>query len=530
MMDHVDPRVYEHQPASPYKVLREELPMERFVGTASSQAVVEGEVALPGGLREETRVLSAEAMSVAEKAEALTDRVEVEGRVIFHVLYTQGDPTHILALEASAEFTHSVEMPGVSPKMTATPNAVVEHVEAVAQGGRLHLRSILRAGARVLLSEPFSVVTSIQDAEGLMAKTNLVQGCLTVAQGDADVLVRDECELAGVLQIQDTLYATALATVSDVMGGEERVTLTGNILLEVVHCSNMPSRSLVVTRHTIPFEETLPLMGEAGDSLCAEAVVKDVAVLSQDGPGEGERTLRSEVLLSLRARTTRKKDMVLLQDAYTTQGDLLTPVVQEVRRALGYQQIHTAESGKMTLLLEGEQPPARTPVKAFLRPIVTDVNPQGGRLMLEGMMEATLLYMTDDSEVPVSYSTEEPFRMVFACEVSDPEGITLLPSNVDVNGITSDRVEVKYILHLFCNDVQLATDALVSDVMRQPAQPMNPGIVLYFTQPEETLWDIAKRYRVSKESLQRMNPELLGDGPFETGRSVILWQRGNGDQ
>ncbi|NLV57858.1 MAG: DUF3794 domain-containing protein [Clostridiales bacterium] len=530
MMDHIETRAYEHQPAATMKVLREELPMERYVGAASSQAVVEGEVALPGGLREETRVLSAEAMSVAEKAETLSDRVEVEGRVIFHVLYTQGDPTHILALEASAEFTHSVDMPGVQPKMTATPTAVVEHVEAVAQGGRLHLRSILRAGARVLSNEPFSVVTSIQDAEGLMAKAAVIQGCLTVATGEQDVLVRDECELAGVLQIQDTLYATALATVNDVMGGEERVTLSGNILMEVIHCSNMPSRSLVVTRHTIPFEETLPLMGEAGDALCANAIVKDVAVLSQDGTGEGERTLRAEVLLALRAQTTRKKDMVILQDAYTTQGDLLTPVVEEVRRALGYQQIHTAESGKMTLLLEGEQPPARTPIKAFLRPIVTDVNRQGGRLLLDGMMETTLLYMTDGSEVPVSYSTEEPFHMVFACDVSDPEGISLMPSNVDVNGITSDRVEIKYILHLFCNDVQLTTDSLVSDVTRQPAQPVSAGIVLYFTQPEETLWDIAKRYQVSKESLQRMNPELVGDGPFEIGRSVILWQRGAAEE
>ena len=46
------------------EVLREELPLQRFVGESLSQAVVEGEVALPGGLREETTVLSAEAMAV----------------------------------------------------------------------------------------------------------------------------------------------------------------------------------------------------------------------------------------------------------------------------------------------------------------------------------------------------------------------------------------------------------------------------------------------------------------------------------
>ena len=45
-------------------------------------------------------------------------------------------------------------------------------------------------------------------------------------------------------------------------------------------------------------------MGENGDSLCCDAVVKDVAVLSQEGAGEGERTLRAEVLLGLTVRAT----------------------------------------------------------------------------------------------------------------------------------------------------------------------------------------------------------------------------------
>lgn len=70
-----------------------------------------------------------------------------------------------------------------------------------------------------------------------MLRTETLSGCQTVARGEQDVLVRDECDLGAVLQITDTLYATAIATVQDVMGGEERATLSGNILLEVVHRS-----------------------------------------------------------------------------------------------------------------------------------------------------------------------------------------------------------------------------------------------------------------------------------------------------
>ena len=41
-------------------------------------------------------------------------------------------------------------------------------------------------------------------------------------------------------------------------------------------------------------------------------------------------------------------------------------------------------------------------------------------------------------------------------------------------------------------------------------------------QKGESLWDIAKRYRVSCDSLKRMNPDLQ-DGV--AGQQVILWHR-----
>ena len=63
------------------EILREELPMQRFEGQKTSQAVVEGEVALPGGLREETRVLCSEAMAVLEQTDVQPGRVDAEGNV-----------------------------------------------------------------------------------------------------------------------------------------------------------------------------------------------------------------------------------------------------------------------------------------------------------------------------------------------------------------------------------------------------------------------------------------------------------------
>ena len=512
----------EKQAAESMEIVREELPLQRFVGEGVSQAVVEGEVALPGGLREETHVLCCEAMAVLERSNVENGRVQADGKVAFHILYTQGDPTRVSALEASADFTHAAEIPGAQNGMSAPVSLMVEHAEASASGGRLHLMAILRVQSRVFTDEPLSVVTGIRGADGLMTRAETLRTVRTVGFGAQDVLIRDECELGSALQINDTLYATATAAVQDVMGGEGRATLSGTIQLEVTHLSDMPSRPVVITRHAVPFEETVVLSGETGDGLCCSAVVKDVAVLSQEGAEEGERTLRAEVLLGLRAESTRARDVCLLLDAYTTQGDMLTMETQPVRRALAHRQLHTAESGKLTLLLDG-QPPVRTPLKATLRPVITDWSQNGGKLAVEGMMEATLLYMTDDDPAPQVFAAEEPFRMVFAAEPSLPESLLLTAASIDPVTVTSDRVEIRYILHLDCYDVQLSREPLVTQVTARPAAPEEPGILLCFSQPGETVWELAKRYRVSPDSLKRMNPALQDSA--EDGQRVVLWRR-----
>lgn len=505
------------------EILWEEIAMCQYLGDSLRQAVVEGEVALPGGLREETVILSSQAMAVVEKVAVQTGRADVDGKVIFHVLYTQGDPTRINTLEAAADFSQTMELPLARPGMNVPVSLTVEHVEASAQGGRLKLMAILKLCARLFSEEPLRMVGGLRPCDGLMQKTETLQTCRTVALGQQDVLVRDECELNEVLQITDTLYATATAAVQDVMGGEERVTISGVIELEVYHLSAMPSRPLVITRHSIPFEETLPLSGEEGDLLTADAVIRDVAVLSQDGQEEGQRTLRAEVLIGLSAQMTKRRDVCLLLDAYTTSGELLCPQMQPTQRVLAQRQVRTAESGKMTLLLDGE-PPARTPLTAHLRPIVTDVSKTGGKLTVEGMMEVCLLYMTDDTAAPQSYLTEEPFRASFACDLCQTEALTLQTTGVEVSCVTSDRVEIKYILHLSCYDVALGEEPFITDLSHQPAPADDSGILIYFSQPGESVWDIAKRYRVSCDSLRAMNPVLTG-ADVTDGQRVILWRR-----
>ena len=505
-----------------WKCLREQIQMERLVGSAQGQAAVEGEITLPGGLREEARVLSAGGMAVVEGLEAQQDQVLVSGRVVFHALYTQGDPDKLQSIEASADFTHTLQLPGAQPRMLCRGDAMVEHVEATAGNGRLMLKAVVQVRCRVLSDQPAAAVTGLSGAEGLEQCTQTLTLRRTVAKGETESLLREEFDLPEGLQITETLYGTARPQVTEVTGGLGRAGVTGTVALEICHASATQGKPLCVTRHSLPFDLTVELSGEDGEQLSAQATVKDVAVVSQD-TGEGQRTLRVEVLLGLTAWADRQERVTVLQDAYTVDGEDVQLTRASVRCRVGDRLTETAESGKVMLMLPEGSPAARTVLCGFASPVLTGREQIGGRLTVEGMLEVTLLYMTDDSSAPVAIYQEEPFRMTFAANTTPEDFLTLRVGEVDVSAITSDRVEMKYILHLSVNGLDVQAAGLVTDAEAIAADAPSESLILYFTQPGETAWDIARRYRLPRAQLTEMNP-ALAEGEPAPGQAVLVWR------
>ncbi len=491
-------------------------------GVCRSQINVEGDVPIPGSLRETTHVLHASAMAVVERTEAMQDRASLNGRVIFCVLYTQGDRPEVASIEASADFTHLCDMPGATPRAEVTAFAQAQQVKAHVQNGRMTMRAVVQLCARAKNCEAGEIVTGVE-VPGAQVRTEEIALRRTVGRGSQDVLLREEFTLPADLDITDTLGAWATVSFQDTAGGQGRIGLAGEVTIESIHASALPGKPLVVTRHTAPVSQSVEISGEGGDLLDGRLLVKDVAVASQD-IGDGERTLRAEVLLGLTAWADREESVTVLTDAYTTSGDDLKLTRAPMTIRTGDNRMSAAESGKAGLLLPEGARPIRTMLAAFANPVMTNFTQQGSRLIAEGTLDTTLLYLSGDGGAPVSARVEAPFRAAFAAEATPEDLVLLTASNVEAVPITSDRVELRYILHAQVEGLRTESVTVTTDAAAVPAAAVTKDIVLYFTQPGESAWDIARRYRIPEGELRSLNPDLSGEP--KAGQGLVVWNRG----
>ena len=494
--------------------VRDHMETEQVFSARPMQITVETETPLPGGLREEARVYYVGAQVNLNGGELAGNRISADGKVNFRVLYAQGDLSRVSFLETSADFSQVMPLKEENAQQLsarAVPRAEIQQVSARAFNGRVALKCALLLSAEATAPRTFSFIKDAADNQNVEKAEAVFSRQCIVGEGDGQSLLKEEFELTDVLQIRETLFATAQARVEDILGGTDgKAVVTGTIDLEAYHTSDMPERPLIYTRHSMPFEQAVNLSGSLGDALSAQTEVRDVAVLSQDN-GENGKILRAEVQLRSILTSTQEQKTQALTDVFTLEGENVAVEKQPIAFRFGAISEQAAESGKLLLTLPEGSPRMKTALLAFLRPVPLKYERLGEKLAVEGMMECTLIYRTDDSDIPVSQEMQEPFRTVFSVQAQPQDELRLTATQAEPSAVTGDRAEIKYVLHLTAEGVRKESLSLVTDVSPVPGDETASGVALYFLQPGEKLWDVARHYRMRIEDIRAMNPELEGD-------------------
>ena len=509
------------------------VPMKRETVKASGrlraqaqQVSVEAEAALPGGLRDEVLLFYTEAQALPLAAEAVGDRVNVTGRVAFRALYSQGDLTRVRSVEESRDFSRSLSTAAQDAGAAYEPVCEITAVSARVFNGRILMKAELNVSAEGVREQEISVVSGLEEeAAQVLSETVTLQR--VVGGGDAQGLIKGEFEISPALQAEEALLGSGEARVEDILGGADgHATITGTVDLTVCHASRMPGHPLVCTQHSLPFEQQVSLNGEAGEMLSASVDVIDVAAALENA--EDMQTLRVEVSLRAHIDALRDRQTQIVTDVFGVGPDALMPSGERVTFCTGHVNDYSAESGRLQVMLPEDAPRIETVLAAFVQPVLAGAKAQNGKLQADMLLRSTLIYMTEDSNIPVSFTAEEPARMTFSGELTEEDILSLHASRVEAAALAGDRAEIRYILSLRGHGGRYRPAFAVTDVTEEQLPPEKPALALYRVQGDERLWDVMKRYRLSADSLAAFNPALENKQaaePLNAGLEIIAYKR-----
>ena len=378
---------------------------------------------------------------------------------------------------------------------------------------KLNIKALITFTARVEELEEILLPAGVETPEISQKKEEIPVMGICIHKKDA-MRVKEEISLASNKpNIHELLWDTVEIRGVDIRAKSDKIAVKGELFLFVLYRGEDDNYSLQWLEHSIPFSEEIECAG------CAESMVPDVDVLlahselkiRTDSDGE-ERVLAVEAMLELEIRIYEEEEVSLLLDVYTPakelravckQAKLESLLVKNFSKCRVGERLKTSENqGKILQICHSD---------GMVKVDNTQIMENG--IEIEGVVTVKILYIISDDEMPF-YSMDAmiPFSHIVEAQGIGKECVYHLHTDLEqlsTTMIDSDEIEVKIVLNLNALVMKQREQPLIYEIEeleldREKLQSM-PGIVGYQVQPQDTMWDIAKKFYTTTEEIIRLN-------------------------
>ena len=486
--------------------VKQSIEVERLMGSASFQIPVRAEAAVPGAGRESVEVLMEDAFASVSGAEAQAGRVLVTGQVQCQAAYRLGEEGSLRALTAHSDFEQAVDMEGVQPQMTVRAQAAVEHVEAAYDNGHMVFQVTVAVRVRARSLAPVEAVTGISGGP-VETLTCRVRSAKTSAENSEPAELSDSVSLPAALHARVALMQWAEPRVESAARDLGGVRVSGTVQIESLIASSVAGRPVALVRCQLPFEQLVAMPDWVEGEPAGEAEVTRLAVEVEEGTDGGDASLKMTCALLVTVRLAGEDCADAVSDAYLAGDGVLALARETLPVCAGADSVQARGAFRGALPLPEGAPGAGTALAARVRPVVSGWETENGEGRVQGVLEATVLYMPSGSERLASARAELPFSVKTAPPAGEDVSLSVTASEAEATALMSDRMELKCALTVRGTLWKTEEVCVVTDAQEGEGEPRRRGVGVCYPAPGDTLFIVGRRYRVPLDGLKADNAD-----------------------
>lgn len=502
-------------------VLKQALEIEELVGSRQGQALLRAEAIVPGAGRDAIETLMSEADLVIGQVDVQEGRVVLEGTAHCQAVYRQGGEASLRSLTAQAQLNHAFELPGAAGDMPCRVAGEVEHVEAKYENG--HMVFLVSVGLKLQVWKltPAEIVTGVEGSPALETESETVRSVRLAAESDVDTLLSETVALPAALDAQTALMSWGTVVVEGVEPDLGGVRVRGKLNVEALVASGVTGRPVALIKVPLAFERLVEMPDWLVENVYATARLQRLETRVETGEEDDEADvdMRIEAEVNVSVKAVTASEAAALTDAYATRGPSVQIEMQEITPCVAIERTQASEAFRGTLLLPENAPGAGTVLAVRVRPVVGGWGVDAGRTTIDGVLEATVLYMPGGSDRVASAQSEMPFSLQVQGELDDSSWVTVEALSAEANALMSDRLELRCLLNVAAETRVTKEYRLLSGAQEGEDVKKRPGIVLFWPGSDDDIWSIGKRYNVSVEDVRAMNG---GTDVIRQGKALVL--------
>lgn len=482
----------------------------------SGQAVVEARlIPQPGAAI--TRVLSTSCSCSVAVTEVFAGEARYNGRVNFKVLYVdEGGSNH--SMDYNADFTDKITDEKISAGVKVKISGRILDTDIVSVSeGEIKLAAVVESELMLAASDEVKYLSG--GGENIYTNDDRIDYCRLAAEANDNFIVTDNVADVKVVKI---LLAEAKAVTLKRTAGADSVTLEGIAVCDL--CCETSDGLIASYRTETPFTQEAAAIGARADNV----VVGDVKLNSFNATFEtdGETSnIAVEYNLNLSACVYAEEVINPIVDAFSVTNEILsTGESVTVYRNRLCTTVSDRVEGSVTL--DVNMPIVDNIMAATAAKVnISNAYADGGKLTLEGVVSAGIVYYCAEANSKNSVAVELPFSITTPANVSGGDAVTAggEVTNVAVKIRRGNEIDIKADICISVSAVTADTRYIITELQLGEERELPSGAVsIHIAKAKETLWDVAKAMGTTPELVLLQNPNLTL--PLSGGERIIAYR------
>ncbi|MDK2815201.1 MAG: hypothetical protein PWP18_1114 [Thermoanaerobacter sp.] len=502
------------------QVYKDILEFDSVSGIYDTQLLVESDIIVPENEPDVLVLLALNPKTYINEVFVTEGKVQFEGKLALDILYLGEKNGELERIEKEIDYSHVIEDEGIDKRSRYMLVAKVENVDyKLVNSRKISVKAVIKIQCRLVVSSKKEVVIGAEDSIKIQALKKKVKLMHTVGQNSIEVFVKDKIKVPeGEAPIQKVIKTDVEVKPEEIKITDNKVIVQGSVLCNILYISQEGEfGNLAANLNYANFVDIPGALSYMSAKTQEEVIDVSTTVLEDE---KGENTILDiEATIRVKVQVLETEERELPIDAYGTKG-----YIQPVRENLTVIEELQSYKSQFVVKTNVELPSlAKRFIDAVVIPVISDYSVDVDKLVLEGILDYTILYLSEEGSVK-PYRDEYPFKTFI--EISQVKGPTLVDikiSHVSYEIIAMKEIELKFAID---NTVDLLVEKEIEAIVdlkeiEAPRESDNKhSIVVYMIQKGETLWDIAKRYRVGLEELISANG--LEEEKVSEGMKLII--------
>lgn len=306
------------------------------------------------------------------------------------------------------------------------------------------------------------------------------------------------------------------------------VNISGDVSLFVLYSPESEELS------TQWYTTTFPFSGNIDIPECQENMISDIDVnlqsscliLKNDYDGE-PRTIEPDIVVRLGIKIYDEETVNFIADAYSPDNEV-TAAYNDIK----YNSLVTKNVSMCKINDKLKLDSSKGSILQLLSSCgvikIDEIEQMENSIAVDGVAILKIMYISSDDKSPIAIVDEViPFTHNIEAPGITPDSLCFIRPSLEQHTATmtgSNEIEVKASVMLDCLVLNNNTEQIITDISTVPYSDeelyKRPGMVCYMTTATDTLWDIAKEFHTTIESIIETN-ELKSD-VVDAGKMLLI--------